>query len=376
MFAAIMMLCSVQLGYANDPVPTFVSLHKQVALGNETLYCNNPENVLVLRTNGEYACVREANAEKLGWEIVKTEFVQIDETKQVQYNHHELWQDIADHLYANVIPEDYEQALIEAGLNEESIKAFFEAYPELVQSTDVDTTQSSSEIQETSSDDAQPKVIIVSARSEQPYDDEDVPYNGFSDTSPRRPPPVSYEEKIADGYRQIFGVDSSGNIILDTPLIRAPPHDLRIDIVDWVPRYVPDGQELKAIEWTSAEITGGIFESAHYWFAPTTSILNKTSTSYEFFDGHGIYFYIKKDTEIMSPERIAQYQSQFMEYGDVGMTLNGTRAVAIDGEPENQTPSVIEYDNGPYSIHLTSYRYHLDELTNMINSMPKWEEWK
>ena len=63
--ASIMILGSMPLGFSEP-------LHIQLEQGIETneLQCNNPDHVLVQRTNGAPACVTEKTALKTGWEII------------------------------------------------------------------------------------------------------------------------------------------------------------------------------------------------------------------------------------------------------------------------------------------------------------------
>jgi len=62
--ALVMLIGSVPLGFSE-------SLRVQLEQGMEIdqLQCNNPDHVLVLRTNGKLACVTEKMSERLGWEI-------------------------------------------------------------------------------------------------------------------------------------------------------------------------------------------------------------------------------------------------------------------------------------------------------------------
>ena len=63
--AMIMLLGSVPLGFS-EPINTQV----QQGIEFSELQCDNPNHVLVLRTNGNPACVTEKSAEKLGWELM------------------------------------------------------------------------------------------------------------------------------------------------------------------------------------------------------------------------------------------------------------------------------------------------------------------
>ena len=65
-FLATVMLCgSIPLGFSE---PLRVQLEQGMEI-NE-IQCDNPDNVLVYRTNGKLACVSERTAEKLNWEII------------------------------------------------------------------------------------------------------------------------------------------------------------------------------------------------------------------------------------------------------------------------------------------------------------------
>ena len=61
--ALVMLIGSVPLGFSEP-------LRVQLEQGIETnqIQCDNPNHVLVLRTNGNVACVTEKTSEKLGWE--------------------------------------------------------------------------------------------------------------------------------------------------------------------------------------------------------------------------------------------------------------------------------------------------------------------
>jgi len=63
--ALVMLLGSTPLGFSEP-------LNVQLEQGIETdqIQCNNPSHVLVLRTNGNMACVSEKTALKTGWELV------------------------------------------------------------------------------------------------------------------------------------------------------------------------------------------------------------------------------------------------------------------------------------------------------------------
>lgn len=62
--ALVMLIGSVPLGFSE---PLRVQLEQGIE--TEKLQCNNPNHVLVLRTNGNVACLTEKNAEKMGWEL-------------------------------------------------------------------------------------------------------------------------------------------------------------------------------------------------------------------------------------------------------------------------------------------------------------------
>jgi len=63
--AMVMLIGTVPLGFSE---PLRVQLEKGIETNQ--LQCGNPERVLVLRTNGNVACVFERTAERMGWEII------------------------------------------------------------------------------------------------------------------------------------------------------------------------------------------------------------------------------------------------------------------------------------------------------------------
>ena len=72
--AMVMLLGSVPLGFSE---PLKVQLENNTSL--ENIQCNNDSHVLVIRTNGNYACVTEKTALKTGWQTIKPIF-EIEET--------------------------------------------------------------------------------------------------------------------------------------------------------------------------------------------------------------------------------------------------------------------------------------------------------
>ena len=66
-FALVMILGTIPFGFSE-------SLRVQIEQGLETdqLQCDNPNHVLVLRTNGNFACVSEKTAEITGWILYDT----------------------------------------------------------------------------------------------------------------------------------------------------------------------------------------------------------------------------------------------------------------------------------------------------------------
>lgn len=75
--AIVMLSGSVPLGFSEP-------LRVQLEAGIETnqLQCDNPNHVLVQRTSGNVACVSEKSAERMGWEIIKTDFPETN-TKEI-----------------------------------------------------------------------------------------------------------------------------------------------------------------------------------------------------------------------------------------------------------------------------------------------------
>lgn len=71
--ALVMVIGSTPLGFSE---PLRVQLEQGVEFPE--LQCDNPSHVLVLRTNGNVACVSEKSAEKLGWKKVKQTISEVD----------------------------------------------------------------------------------------------------------------------------------------------------------------------------------------------------------------------------------------------------------------------------------------------------------
>ncbi len=63
--ALVMLVGSVPLGFSE---PLRVQLEQGIP--TDQIQCDNPNHVLVLRTNGNVACVTERSAERTGWEII------------------------------------------------------------------------------------------------------------------------------------------------------------------------------------------------------------------------------------------------------------------------------------------------------------------
>ena len=65
-FAVTLFSSIVPLGFSE---PLRVQLEQGIK--TDQIQCNNPNHVLVLRTNGNIACVTEKSSLKTGWEIIE-----------------------------------------------------------------------------------------------------------------------------------------------------------------------------------------------------------------------------------------------------------------------------------------------------------------
>lgn len=82
--AIVMVLGSVPLGFSE---PLRVQLEQGIEI--DQIQCNNSNHVLVLRTNGNVACVTETSAEKMNWEII-SDLVKIDLNEEITSSSNEI----------------------------------------------------------------------------------------------------------------------------------------------------------------------------------------------------------------------------------------------------------------------------------------------
>ena len=357
-FLGIVMLCgSIPLGYSEP-------LKVQLEQGIETnqIQCDNPNHVLVLRTNGKLACVSIKNAEKLNWEIVENKINVIPSDIQDSSNDVKVEQSETLELSnenVSVVPTETESAD-----NMEMIP------------TEEQTPDKVSSLYDNSS-----SVLI---KSDEPYDPKDFPLNQYSSelATQRAPSPMTMDDPF--NLDKIVRFDSDGNIFqyeaaLDNnfPISQASPGvngivtQPRTFIIDeWMPTVIPDGQELKVVVWSGQlEIRGQVLERLSFIYAPVDVLLtaqNNTGSVYNVngFVVGGQYFVSPPKTQ----EDILWYENRIIEFGNWERDIIlGERVLVTEGD---DLISIIEINTEDIRFGSSSYRYNVAELTEILESIP------
>ncbi len=328
-FLAVVMLCgSIPLGFSEP-------LRVQLEQGIETsqIQCDNPNHVLVQRTNGKLACVSERNAERMNWEIIENKINSASVSTQ----------DSSDDV--KVIP-----AKMESSDNLSSL---------------YDNTSS---------------VLI---KSDKLYDPKDFPLNQYSDelATQRAPSQMPFDNPF--NPTKIVRFDSDGNIFQQEtafennfPISQSSPTSdgtvtqPRTFIIDqWMPTVIPDGQELKVVAWSGPiEVRGYVHERLTLQYAPVDEFFTAQNNTGSVYDVNGFVVGGMYLVDPQTQEDILIHEENVINFGHWERdTILGERSLVVEGDG---IISIIEINTEDYRFGASSYRYNVVELTEILESIP------
>ena len=321
LFSVILISGSIVPSYSE-----YISPKKQLDSGvlPEDVICRD-DKVLVIRGNGNPACVTEITAEKTGWEIIKTEF---------------------------------EIPVIINTSDEFDIKQ-----------TDIEDKQTETLLYD--------DTVTVLVKSEETFVPKDKSFGAYSEilSKQRDPSPRTYDQSAVDKIveikdRHIMQQQLANE--LGVTITSSDPQTHRGFIInDWVPTEIPSGYELKVSRW-SGPFEGPIstIERLNLAYAPITVLLTSQNFTRTVHDSQG--FSIGGTYRISDPDSesdIQQYIDQLLSYGVwQETTINGKRAVVADLTVEHR--AAVKVITSDYEFSGTSYYHTATELTDIIKSIP------
>lgn len=307
--ALVMFLGSTPLGFSD-------SLRDQLDQGTiiEELQCQNSSHVLVLRTNGNLACVSEPSAEKLNWTLVS----------KIQ----------------NIVSLNENLGLSES----------------VSESGNVDVYQ-----------------IPVASSVEFVDDGREIQRSVLQ----RAPAPIPMYDVITSSNTEAFSVGTTGFATVQSSSHEKYSKNIGIGLYaeDWIPDFIPDGYRLLYTNTSCYEQTDC---SLGLFFVPTSFELHQDITSYdlEVSKGFGVGIRIADtpldETEDIIEELRETRESQSGNYGGfTDMTRDGKTVMAYEGGNDyNHYQAVVSFHPDEYSSVYVNSNYHtLEELIPIFNSV-------
>ena len=312
----------------------YVSPKKQLESGvlPEDIQCRE-NKVLVIRDNGNPACVKEETAQKTGWDIIATEFAQkiIPSNQKVQIN---------DKVENNLIEHE---STVDSETNNNNEQEF----------------------------------IVLDLGSDVEYvDDGREQYRAKLQKSPAPGDIFGYIDEALEKHP----VDAAG--LFRTPAISHERYSVNPGVgfypQDWMPSHVPDGYRLLYIDNRHYE------EFGTYWmriyFVPNTFELTKDITNLDLDISHGFKIFVEKKTQPLDEieDEIENYRERIeSDYGYVGRFLDlerdGKTVWASETQSDyNHYHATLNYNFDEYTIVGVSSNYHtLEELQPIFDSIMK-----
>ena len=306
-FLATVMLCgSIPLGFSE---PLRVQLEQGLEI-NE-IQCDNPDNVLVQRTNGKLACVSERTAEKLNWEIVETKINSVSVSTQ----------DLYDNTSSVLISSDKQYDPKDFPLNQYSNELAKQRAP-----------------------------------SPMPFDN---PFN-----------PTKIVRFDSDGniFQQEAVFENNFPISQSSPDgTTTQPRTFIID--QWMPTVIPDGQELKVVAWSGPiEVHGYVHEGMSLQYAPVDEFFSAQNNTGTIYDINGFTVGGKYWVDPQTQEDILIHEKNVINFGHWERdTILGERSLGVEGD---DIISIVEINTEDYRFGASSYRYNVAELTEILESIP------
>jgi len=309
-------------GFTSLSFSEYVSPRAQLQSGvlPEDIQCRD-DRVLVLRTNGNIACVSERTAERIGWKIIETESI------------------------IDISQNEFDKTLIP------------------------DDTQSNSDISLVK------QVVELKVSSDVEFVDDGRKYPFAIQKAPA---PRNVYDKIIQHQATGLSADPDGFI-----RIESVPHEkysvnpgVGYYPEDWIPTFIPDGYKLLYSE-TAVHPLRGTY-ALGLTFVPTTYELNENVTDSDLKSNKGFMVIIKKHTTPLDEiEDMIEYlgerrESQPNNYGGfLEMTRDGKTVFAYEGGNHfNRYQAILNFHPDEFTSHsVISYYHTLDELIPIFQSV-------
>ena len=294
--------------------------------------------------------------------------------------------DIAQELKNQDSVLDNEHFLKLLKIPDNSISDLFEKYPELKR-----PYINESAIQKLEQNNSQ-KIVTSSSES---YDDEGFEYCLQSKYYSKIRHP-SFNPVIIDNfYRNSFFIDfdKDGNLKFDnikdtkwfnekiaTYLFDPQKEHYLFDIPQWVPTKIIDGQELKLIDWRGYESFRGKEDTLTLSYSPESMTIPFVNMTHPFGDTHGVHlsFNLMNPplTEFQMDYRIQKLATKANDYPEKfkWIQIGSDMAFVENGDPRDFKASSVKIFNENFEASITSYRYTVDTLLEMLMSIPKFSD--
>ena len=188
-----------------------------------------------------------------------------------------------------------------------------------------------------------------------------IPFSTYSsslDPLVRSPPP----SPVLKSSATVFDFTVSDPNIPQTALIQTA---INIDPAQWLPTYVPSGQELKYLSYSE---TDDRFEIIAF-YGPNNIQMDSTFTGSQIFDNHGILLWVYDSNKPVESIKNTLDNAATFRNGTT-VELFEANAIIIDGDPTQGWLSSITTHNGEIMIDITTARYNVDELIKILKSLP------
>ena len=173
----------------------------------------------------------------------------------------------------------------------------------------------------------------------------------------RSPPP----SQVLKNSATIFDFTVSDSSIPQNALTQTA---INIDPTQWLPTYIPSGQELKYLSYSE---TDERFEIIAF-YGPNNIQMDSTFTGRQIYDNHGILLWVyDSNKSVESIENSLDNTATFRNGTTV--ELFDATAIIIDGDPTQGWLSSITTHNGEIMINITTARYNATELIKILESL-------
>ena len=318
----------------NTSYSDYVSPKKQLESGvlPEDIQCRE-NKVLVIRDNGNPACVKEETAQKTGWDIIATEFAQkiVPSNQEVQIN---------DKVENNLIEHE----------------------------STVDN--------ETNNNDEQEFIVLDLGSDVEYVDDGREIYRA---TLQKSPAPQNIYERIIDNQED-SNIDPHGNMRIPAGFAHEKysiVDGIGLYPADWMPTYIPDGYQL--LYFDNYHFTEGTGRAElRIYFVPNTFELTNQTTTRDIDISHGFVINAYRETAPLNEiEDTMEYVKEILESqsGYEGRWLNIQRDGKTVWASETQNninhyDAVVAFHPDEYtSVGIISYYHTLEELKPIFDSV-------